>query len=119
MDGYAKLKPYGVEIYACIDAYSRYIVWVYVGISACTAVSCLSQFIEVLESTEQQPRFVRSDRGTETVMMADTHYQLQVAYDPNLQFDDCYLYGTSTANQRIEAWWLQLSKGLLFQWRVS
>ncbi|KAF1946536.1 hypothetical protein EJ02DRAFT_462549 [Clathrospora elynae] len=39
IDGYCKLRPYGVEIYACIDAYSRYIVWVYIGISASTARS--------------------------------------------------------------------------------
>jgi hypothetical protein len=119
VDGYMKLKPYGVEVYACIDAYSRYVVWVYVGISACTAVSCLRQFLETLETIEQQPRFVRSDRGVETVMLADAHYQLQTSAEPELQFQDCYLYGTSTANQRIEAWWQQLSKGLLFQWRVS
>jgi hypothetical protein len=118
VDGYMKLKPYGVEVYACIDAYSRYVVWVYVGISACTAVSCLRQFLETLETIEQQPRFVRSDRGVETVMLADAHYQLQTFAEPELQFQDCYLYGTSTANQRIEAWWQQLSKGLLFQWRV-
>ncbi|KAF2469932.1 uncharacterized protein BDR25DRAFT_343225 [Lindgomyces ingoldianus] len=61
IDGYSKLKPYGVEIYACIDAYSRYIVWIYVGISACTAVSCLRQFLKTLKETEQQPRFVQSN----------------------------------------------------------
>lgn len=119
IDGYCKLRPYGVEIYACIDAYSRYIVWVYIGISASTAVSCAHQFFQALEEVQLQPRFVRSDRGVETVMLADAHYQLQTSYEPDLEFQDCYLYGTSTANQRIEAWWQQLSKGLLFRWRVS
>jgi hypothetical protein len=119
IDGYCKLRPYGVEIYACIDAYSRYIVWVYVGISASTAVSCAHQFFEALEEVELQPRFVRSDRGVETVMLADAHYQLQTSYEPDLEFQECYLYGTSTANQRIEAWWQQLSKGLIFRWRVG
>lgn len=119
IDGYCKLRPYGVEIYACIDAYSRYIVWVYIGISASTAVSCAHQFFQALEEVEQQPRFVRSDRGTETVMLAEAHYQLQTSFEPDLEFQQCYLYGTSTANQRIEAWWQQLSKGLLFRWRAS
>ena len=32
LDGYMKLSPYGIEIYASIDAYSRYIIWIYVGI---------------------------------------------------------------------------------------
>lgn len=118
VDGYCKLRPYGIEIYACIDAYSRYIIWVYIGISASTAVSCVHQYLQTLEAVQLQPRFVRSDRGVETVMLADAHYQLQETYEPDLQFEECYLYGTSTANQRIEAWWQQLSKGLLFRWRV-
>lgn len=119
VDGYCKLRPYGVEIYACIDAYSRYIVWVYIGISASTAVSCAHQYFQALEEVQLQPRFIRSDRGVETVILADAHYQLQTLYEPDLEFQECYLYGTSTANQRIEAWWQQLSKGLLFRWRVS
>jgi hypothetical protein len=118
MDGYDKLKPYGIEVYACIDAYSRYVVWIYVGISNSTAVSCLRQYLDCIECEERQPRFVRSDRGTETVMLADAHFQLQQNIQPDLEFRDCYLYGTSTANQRIEAWWGQMSKGALFRWRV-
>lgn len=27
MDGYDKLKPYGISIHGCIDGYSRYIIW--------------------------------------------------------------------------------------------
>ena len=119
IDGYDKLKPYGIEIYACIDAYSRYIVWVYIGISNATGMSCLRQFLDCLECLQYQPRFVRSDRGGETVMLANAHFQLQQEAEPGLKFEDCYLYGTSTANQRIEAWWQQLSKGYLFRWRVS
>lgn len=119
IDGYDKLKPYGIEIYACIDSYARYIVWVYVGISNATSLSCARQFLDSLECLEYQPRFVRSDRGRETVLLANAHFQLQQEADPNIQFSDCYLYGTSTANQRIEAWWLQFSKGYVFRWRVS
>jgi len=119
IDGYDKLKPYGVEIYACIDSYARYIVWVYVGISNATGVSCCTQFLDTIECLEYQPRFVRSDRGGETVSLANAHFQLQQESDPSLRFSDCYMYGTSTANQRIEAWWLQLSKGYVFRWRVS
>jgi hypothetical protein len=119
IDGYDKLKPYGIEIYACIDGYSRYIVWIHIGISNATAVSCLRQFIDCIEGTKKQPRFVRSGRGGETAMLADAHYQLQQDIEPDLCIQDCYLYGTSTANQRVEAWWNQLTKGCLFRWRVS
>ena len=35
--------------------------------------------------------------------MANTHLQLQQVFDPNMTFEKCWWYGTSTANQRIEA----------------
>jgi hypothetical protein len=118
IDGYLKLAPYGIEVYAAIDAYSRYIIWVYVGITARTAVSVLRQFLDVVEVAQLQPRFIRSDRGTETVLLAEAHHKLQRSLHPEITISECYLYGTSTSNQRIEAWWLQLTKGLLFRWRV-
>jgi hypothetical protein len=113
-----KLASYGIEIYAAIDAYSRYIIWVYVGISSHTVVSVLRQFLDVVQVTEKTPRFVRSDRGTETILLAEAHHKLQQSTNPEISIQECYLYGTSTANQRIEAWWLQLTKGLLWRWKV-
>ncbi|KAL4962587.1 uncharacterized protein BDV14DRAFT_178267 [Aspergillus stella-maris] len=117
IDGYLKLAPYGIEVYAAIDAYSRYIIWVYVGISSRTAVSVLRQFLDTLAVTQQQPRLVRSDRGTETVLLAEAQYKLQQSLHPDINIRDCYLYGTSTANQRIEAWWLQLTRGMLYRYQ--
>lgn len=118
LDGYMKLAPYGIEVYAAIDAYSRYIIWIYVGVSARTAVSVLRQYLDTVKLFGQQPRFVRSDHGVETVLLASAHHQLHQAAEPDLEFQNCYLYGTSTTNQRIESWWNQLSKNLLFRWRV-
>ncbi|KAL4972933.1 hypothetical protein BDW66DRAFT_169115 [Aspergillus desertorum] len=97
--GYLKLAPYGIEIYAAVDAYSRYIIWIYIGISSRTAVSILRQFLDTVNIAQQQPCFVRSDR--------------------ELGIGDCYLYGTSTTNQRIEAWWLQLTHGMVCRYRLS
>ena len=119
IDGYMKLQPYGIEIYACIDAYSRYIIWVYVGITACTQISVLRQFLDVVDEIGLQSRIVRSDRGGETVLLAEAHHRLQKAYDPDISLKDCYYYGTSVKNQRIELWWAQLSKKQLFKWQVS
>jgi hypothetical protein len=118
IDGYLKLVSYRFEIYAAIDAYSHYIIWIYVGTSSRTAVSVLRQFLDVLQVTKRQPRFVRSDQGTETILLAEAQHKLQQSKYPEIQISDCYIYGTSTANQRIEAWWHQLSRGLLFRWRV-
>ena len=119
IDGYMKLEPCGIEIYAGIDAYSRYIIWIYVGISARTAVSVLHQYLQVLRITGRQPRIIRSDHGTETVMIAGAHHQLHQARNPDILQSHCYFFGKSTDNVRIESWWGQLTKDLLFRWRVS
>ena len=125
LDGYCKLDQYGFEIYAAIDAYSRYIVWVYVGISARTSISILRQYLDTVHDLQVMPKIIRSDRGVETPLCANAHFELRkkssddTTQSSMLSFDDCYFYGTSTANQRIEAWWGQLSKGSIFRWRVS
>lgn len=119
IDGHDKLKPYGIEIYAGIDAYSRFITWIYVGVSNSTAVSVVQQYIDCVKKRGIFLYFVRSDCGGETGMLAFTHYQLSKAVDPDISLRDCYLYGTSTANQRIEKWWEDLTKGWEFRWRVS
>ena len=116
VDGHDKLAEYGIEIYGAIDAHARYLPWCTTGISNRTAISVLRGYLDTVSTLAQQPRFVRSDRGGETVLMAQAHLTLQQAYDPQMTFRDCYMYGTSTANQRIESWWAQLTKSLLGKW---
>jgi hypothetical protein len=113
------MQFFGIEVYAGIDAYSRYITWIYVGITNRTAISVLRQYLDMLEDQKVMPHKLRSDRGTETPLVAAAHHALRENLEPNIQFADCYWFGTSTANQRIESWWGQLTKSLLYQWRVS
>jgi hypothetical protein len=119
IDAHLKLQYWGIEVYAIIDAYSRYIVSSYVGISATTAISCVRLYLDGLEEGEFQPQYIRSDRGNETLLIADAHFTLSRTIHPDIQFRDCYRYGTSKENQRIEAWWRQLGAGCLYKWRVS
>lgn len=119
IDGHMKLAPYGIEIYAAIDAYSRYIIWIYVGISGLTAVSVLSQYLDAVKAANILPHLLRSDRGNETLLIADAHWQFHRTKSPDIQFRAVYAYGTSNENQRIESWWTQLTSGALPYWRVS
>jgi hypothetical protein len=119
IDGYMKLAPYGMEIYAAIDAYSRYVIWIYVGVSGMTAVSVLRQYLDTIAAVGYHPQVVRSDHGSETVLIADAHWQLHRTITPNVPFHDIYAFGTSTSNQRIEHWWNNLNKTALPYWRVS
>ncbi|KAJ5111105.1 hypothetical protein N7532_001640 [Penicillium argentinense] len=123
IDGYMKLELFGIEIYAAVDGYSRYVTWFYVGISTRTGFSVLHQYLNTISTTGFQPRAIRSDYGTETMLIADAHYALRKAGaeavdgHPELQFTDCFWYGRSTQNQRIESWWGQLTSSTNFVWR--
>ena len=79
IDGYAKLAVYGFEVYAAVDAYSRFIPWFFVGHSAFTAQSVVLQYLHVVTQTGILPRIFRSDRGGETSLLARAHYFLSVA----------------------------------------
>jgi hypothetical protein len=70
IDGHCKLDPYGIEIYAAIDAYSRYVIWIYIGVSGLTAVSVLRQFLDTIKTVRQILQTLRSDRGGETKFIA-------------------------------------------------
>lgn len=63
IDGHDKLSRFEFEIYAAIDAYSRYIVWCYIRISNRTAVSVNKQYLWLLRQTLHMPKLIRSDKG--------------------------------------------------------
>ncbi|KAE8413953.1 hypothetical protein BDV36DRAFT_286580 [Aspergillus pseudocaelatus] len=100
-----------------IDTYSRYIVWIYIGISNQTAVSIAQQYLQTVKTQNLLPQVIHADRGVETPLMAAAHYQLVEKTQPGIEFNKCFRYGTSTANQRIEAWWGQLTKSSIYRWR--
>ena len=119
IDGHMKLQHFGIEIYAAIDTYSRYITWFYCGVSGRTGVSVLSQFLEVVDVQGIMLLHLRADRGTETMMVADAFWQLHLHHDASLNFDEVFFYGTSKRNIKIESWWSQLTKGATVEWKVS
>ena len=129
LDGHDKLARYGIEIYGSVDAYSRKIIWFYVGVSNRTQVSVLHQYLHTIKTLGYCPNYLRTDRGRETPMMADAHYYLyhtaclhddtisDEAFD-NICFADCYLFGKSTSNVKIEGLWGQLIVGQTEQWML-
>ena len=63
------------------------------------------------------PKKVWSDKGEETDLIAECQVTFRRDQKPDLPFHKAYIYGTSTANQRIEAWWNLLATGQTEQWR--
>lgn len=103
IDGHLKLQMFGIEIYAAIDSYSRYITWFYCGVSAKTGVSILSQFLEVVEVQNCLPLHLQADRGTETMMTAKVFCGLHQVNNPDVTPLEVFWYSTSTRNVRIES----------------
>ena len=118
IDGYDKLATWGIQIYAAINAYSHNINWIYVGVTNRTTYSVLAQYLKTVKELGYIPDKIRSDRGTETPILAEVHYAIHRMTAPDVPFSDCYYFGTSVHNQRIESWWSQLQKSQLFRWRV-
>ena len=60
---------------------------------------------------------IRSDRGVETLIMTDAHYELKKAAAPeaNFQINNVFAFDKNIYNVRIENWWRQLSKCNLYR----
>ena len=135
VDGHEKLSNWGIEIYACIDAHSRRILWWYAGTANRKQVSVAKQFIKAVDAYKIVPRRIRADRGTETTLMADLQFQQRRQHlvktgqctEDDLDEEDklreyfrsCFIYGTSVRNIRIESWWSRLEAYQLRPWLVS
>lgn len=114
-DGHDKLKRFGFAIYGAIDGYSKKIMWLTVATTNNNPEVMAHQYLTCVEKKGFIPTFMRTDRGTEVIIMEDFHVALRVNY--NNDDDDCgfnsFLKGKSTHNQRIESFWRQLKQRLL------
>ena len=119
IDGHVKLKAWGIEIYAAVDAYSWNVVWNYVEITACTAVSVLRQYVDTLKDEQVHSCILRSDCGVETPLVAAAHHEFVKKHDSDIDLEDCYFYEISTKNVWVEKWWGNLTESQLYVWWVS
>ena len=95
MDGYDKLKPFGIAINGCIDGYSRTIRW----LEAYTTNNNPKVILGYLEAVRKQggcPAKIRADMGTENRLIE--HVQTLLC-----RSDKSSVYGRCTGNQRIES----------------
>jgi len=117
IDGYDKLKPYGIPIHGAIDGFSRKILWLEIcGSNKDPRVVC-HFFARYIQSLNGVPIKVVADRGTENVNIAAFQRFLRRNHgDSMAAFDKCFKYGKSITNQRIEALWSQLRKSCTGWW---
>ena len=75
-------------------------------------------YLEALKVSPIQLQCLHADRGSGTSLIMNAHWQLHQQRCPTIVANDTCMYGTPTANSRIESWWGQLSKGQIQKWRV-
>jgi len=109
-DSYDKLKPFGICINGCIDGFSRKVIWLKAYNTSSDPNVIGGYFIEALEELEGCPKIVRGDRGTENSSVCSFQRGLRQYHQYAFAGERSFLYGRSTANQRIESWWGFLRK---------
>ena len=114
IDGYDKLKPFGLCVSGCIDGFSRKIIWLDVYKTNSDPKVIGGYYITAVQKLNGCPLIMRTDPGTENACIRDFHKYLLRNRDPEGNY--VYLCGSSTANQRIEAFWGQLRKECIEYW---
>lgn len=109
MDGYDKLKPYGLPISGCIDGFSLHIIWLRVGYTNNDPRVIAGYYMNAVNNLGGCPRSIRPDFGTENRCVEQMQTLLRIKLIRN-DVMPSFIYGTSIHNQRIEAWWGILRK---------
>ena len=105
IDGYDKLKPYGLAIHGALDGYSRKLLWLEVSATKNNPKVVSSFFLNTVKKLQLIPRCIRSDRGSENVIIGGIQRFFRRNHTDNLSNRVSFRYGPSTRNQRIESWW--------------
>lgn len=105
VDGYDKLKPYGLPNHGCIDGYSRKIIWLRAVHSNNNPEVIARLFLNAVREIGGCPEKVRSDCGTENVTLATIQCYLRRNHGDENAGTKSHMYGPSHSNQRIEGWW--------------
>ncbi|XP_031333807.1 uncharacterized protein LOC116176151 [Photinus pyralis] len=112
VDGYDKLKPFGICISGCIDGFSRKIMWLKAGYTNNDPRVIGGYYINTVKEWNGFPRTIRTDMGTENgnIQHIQKYFdEVTVTYQTNSRLPP-FLYGSSHTNQRIESWWSILRK---------
>ena len=116
IDGNDKLLPYGFAIHGAIDGYSRKILWLKVSKSSKNPGYVARYFVDYVRNLNGVPKRIRADRGVENSRVAGLQRYFRMLHDDADSGMRSFLFGKSTSNQRIEAWWSFLRRSLLNWW---
>lgn len=112
MDGYDKLKRFGIAVHGCIglDGFSRHIIWLHASNYQQRPTSYRAVlYVDAIAENGGCPMILRADMGTENTIVE----QLQIFLREEQK---SFLYGRSVNNQRIESWWGMLRRQNIQFW---
>ena len=92
-----------------LDGFSRKLMWLNVSTSNSNPIIIANFFLNAIDIHGICPKTLRMDKGTENIYCEDLQYFLTGE-------EGSYIYGPSTRNQRIEAFWSRLKKLKLGWW---
>lgn len=102
-----ELKPFDIAISCCIDGFSSFVIWTE-AVPSCNDPRIISEFFfNAVRELGVCPKTIRANAGTENRHIE----QIQKFFHRDIASSRLsFMYGTSPANQRIEAWWSILRK---------
>ena len=107
VDSYDELKPFGFPIHGCTDGYSRKIICLKTVPSNNNPFIIGEICLEHLKQHEGCPSWIRTDCGSENVVLAAIQSYLRRNHLDKYTGLESHIFGTSHGNQRIESWWSQ------------
>ncbi|XP_020563208.2 uncharacterized protein LOC110016040 [Oryzias latipes] len=105
VDSYDKLKPYGIAINGCIDGFSRHVMWMGAYTTNSDPKVIADYYINTVSRVGGCPQRLRADPGTENAHIREMQMFLRRHHADHHAGQQSFIYGSSTANQRIESWW--------------
>ena len=94
------------------DGFSRKVLWLNVNPSNKDPAVISKYVLDFVSKINGSARVARADSGVENCIIAG----MQRYFHRDGNQNNCFLFGRSTANQRIEAWWSYLRKNCVQWW---
>lgn len=113
VDGFDKLKEYGMAISGCVDGFSCKVIWCQVATTNNKPQVIAYYYLCAIKEHNSLPAIVRSDRGTENTLIESMQKILRHDHEDAAAKEYSFLKGKSTANERIEKYWKQLLNSTL------
>ena len=117
IDGYDKLKPFGISIHGAICGFSRKILWLQACPSNKDPRQVADYFIHYLQELGRVPHIIRTDDGNENVIIRSVQVALRLHHQDSRAGYRSALRGRSVHNQRVEMMWSFLGRCFTRYWR--